>query len=349
MDRIHPPRVIAAVVNVLEEDGIAASDVLAGSGLAREQLRQPDTCVSYRQMEAVIRNALHLSKDPAIALRCGQRMHVNAFGMYGYAMLSSPSYAHGIDIVVRYSRLIGSVVDIGFSRDADVATCTYDLLLSRNPADDVYRFAIEFTCAAQLTLSRDLYGDAFGFLRLNFMHAAPAHADAYARAFACPVAFDQRANAVQIDAAWIDRPILADSGAQAFAHALGEQLLGRVGPGGGLAADIRRLLVTRPGRFPGIDAMAQELSLHPRTLRRRLDAERMTYRHLLAEVRMRLAIEYLGKTRMTNEEISSRLGYSDVANFRHAFNRWTGRSPSDFRERMRTGGEAAAVGLMRFA
>jgi len=48
-------------------------------------------------------------------------------------------------------------------------------------------------------------------------------------------------------------------------------------------------------------------------------------------VRMRLAIEYLRKTQMTNEEIAARLGYSDAANFRHAFTRWTYKNPSDFR------------------
>jgi AraC-like DNA-binding protein len=31
------------------------------------------------------------------------------------------------------------------------------------------------------------------------------------------------------------------------------------------------------------------------------------------------------------KEIASRLGYSEAANFRHAFARWIGRSPSDFR------------------
>ena len=34
---------------------------------------------------------------------------------------------------------------------------------------------------------------------------------------------------------------------------------------------------------------------------------------------------------MTNEDIASRLGYSDAANFRHAFTRWTGECPSEFR------------------
>jgi AraC-like DNA-binding protein len=34
---------------------------------------------------------------------------------------------------------------------------------------------------------------------------------------------------------------------------------------------------------------------------------------------------------MTTEEIGSRLGYSDAANFRHAFVRWTGKSPQEYR------------------
>ena len=33
----------------------------------------------------------------------------------------------------------------------------------------------------------------------------------------------------------------------------------------------------------------------------------------------------------TNEEIAARLDYSDAANFRHAFARWTGKNPSAFR------------------
>jgi len=34
---------------------------------------------------------------------------------------------------------------------------------------------------------------------------------------------------------------------------------------------------------------------------------------------------------MSNDEIAARLDYSDAANFRHAFSRWTGKSPSEYR------------------
>ena len=123
----------------------------------------------------------------------------------------------------------------------------------------------------------------------------------------------------------------ADPITNAMAREMCEKSLAEVNQAEGVAADIRRILVEHPGRFPSIEAMADELKLNPRTLRRKLDSEETSYREILAEVRMRLAIGYLRETGMTNEEIASRLGYSDAANFRHAFVRWTGKNPSDFR------------------
>jgi AraC-like DNA-binding protein len=45
------------------------------------------------------------------------------------------------------------------------------------------------------------------------------------------------------------------------------------------------------------------------------------------DVRHQLALRYLATTNFTVEVIAERLGYSDTANFRHAFRRWTGVSP----------------------
>jgi AraC-like DNA-binding protein len=51
----------------------------------------------------------------------------------------------------------------------------------------------------------------------------------------------------------------------------------------------------------------------------------------LAEVRCQLAKEYLRTTRLSTEDIADVLGFSDAANFRHAFRRWTGKPTSEFR------------------
>lgn len=332
VQRVHSTRRIAAVVAVLGEDGISAQRALAGTGLREADLKADTTRASYRQMETAFRNAMRLSKDPAIAFRAGQQMHVMAYGMYGYALLSSPSAVQGIDLATKYSRAFGAIADVAFSRDEDNATYMLEPLFSRNMKDEVYRFAVEFAFAAWQTLSKDVYGNAFGFSQIRVAYPAPANARVYRRIFQCPISFDQPRNELEFDASWLSHPLVRpDPVTTVMAADICEAFLGKPNMCGGVAADIRRTLLEHPGHFPSIEAIASELSIHPRTLRRRLEAEQITYRHVVAEVRMTLAVEYLRRTRMTNEEIAARLDYSDAANFRHAFARWTGRSPSAYR------------------
>ena len=332
LQHLYAPQRITAVVEVLAEDGIPASRALGGTSLKSSDLNDPNLRVSYQQVEMVFRNAIRLSRDPSIAFRAGERMHVMAYGMYGYAMLSTPTRAEVIDFVAKYSRILGVVAHIGFSRHEDTASHRLEPLLSRDPASDIYRFMLEFVFATCQTLSCDLYGSSFRFSKLSAVYAAPPYAESYHRVFRCPIEFGQRQNALEFDATWIDRPaVCPDEITRAEAARACEQLLDHTEERDGIAADIRRRLVERPGQFPSIEAMAATLSMHPRTLRRRLEAQQRTYRQILSEVRLKLALGYLRHTQMTNDEISARLGYSDAANFRHAFLRWTGKSPSDFR------------------
>jgi AraC-like DNA-binding protein len=52
---------------------------------------------------------------------------------------------------------------------------------------------------------------------------------------------------------------------------------------------------------------------------------------LIDELRMPVAIKYLRDTQLTIDDIADSLGFSEAANFRHAFHRWTQRAPQDFR------------------
>jgi AraC-like DNA-binding protein len=59
--------------------------------------------------------------------------------------------------------------------------------------------------------------------------------------------------------------------------------------------------------------------------------QKTSFRQLSDELRTYVALRYLRGTKMTNEDIAFALGFSDAANFRHAFRRWTGKALKDFR------------------
>jgi AraC-like DNA-binding protein len=326
----YSPHSIAAIVAELGRQGIDAATALEGTGLSREQIDAHTTKISYRQLDKVIRNALRLSKDPAIGLRAGQRMHVTAYGLYGYALLSSATRKAAEEFADRYVRVVGPFCDFAFSRNEATILTTFEPLHWTNPREDAHRFAVEFALSAHLTTIRDYVGADFRFAGAWVDYAAPAHAETYERTLDCPVGFGQNVSGYTYES--VDAPLpLADPRTFRMALEMCEDLLGDINNAGGMSADIRSVLIGQPGQYPTIESIAGRFRVHPRALRRKLEAEGATYRGIVAEVRKRLAIEYLRKTSMTIEEIASRLSYSDAANFRHAFVRWTGKSPSDFR------------------
>jgi AraC-like DNA-binding protein len=80
--------------------------------------------------------------------------------------------------------------------------------------------------------------------------------------------------------------------------------------------------------------IANRLALSERTLRRRLRALGTSYNKILQDVRSSTAKEWLRDSNLTMDSIAWRLGYTETANFRHAFKRWTGQSPQAFRRHL---------------
>ena len=68
-----------------------------------------------------------------------------------------------------------------------------------------------------------------------------------------------------------------------------------------------------------------------RTLNRHLREHGTSYLQILNDVRKELAIQYLRESDLSTDEIAERLGYTETTNFRRAFKRWTGKSPSVYR------------------
>jgi AraC-like DNA-binding protein len=98
------------------------------------------------------------------------------------------------------------------------------------------------------------------------------------------------------------------------------------------AEALRQLIATlMPLGYPAIDTLAEITGLHPRTLQRLLQRESLSYRQLVDEVRAERATVLLRDSGAPVTEIAFDLGYTDVSHFIRAFRRWTGVSPSRYR------------------
>ncbi len=104
----------------------------------------------------------------------------------------------------------------------------------------------------------------------------------------------------------------------------------------GVAGKVRQVLIANLESPPDADALAGQLGLSTRTLRRRLQQEQTSYRELIDDLRAQAASRYMRDTHLTVENVAFLLGFSDPAAFRHAFRRWTKTAPNEFRRSVRT-------------
>jgi AraC-like DNA-binding protein len=78
--------------------------------------------------------------------------------------------------------------------------------------------------------------------------------------------------------------------------------------------------------------VADLFAIHRRTLNRRLRAQGTTFKALVDETRYEVARQLLRDTRIPVAQVAAALDYSDPASFDRAFRRWSGTTPSAWRE-----------------
>lgn len=95
--------------------------------------------------------------------------------------------------------------------------------------------------------------------------------------------------------------------------------------------NIDQMLVNCDGHYPSLEMIASELGCSGRTLRRQLSGVGTSYQKMLNELRCKKAKQLLSSSTLCTEEIAEQLGFSDAANFRHAFKKWVGKAPGVYR------------------
>ncbi|MEQ9695629.1 AraC family transcriptional regulator ligand-binding domain-containing protein [Shimia sp. SDUM112013] len=98
---------------------------------------------------------------------------------------------------------------------------------------------------------------------------------------------------------------------------------------------VREFLYRTDWQEAYLENAARALKVTPRTLMRRLSAEDSSFQAIKDDLRRDLAIRGLQAGDKSIEEISQDVGFSSSANFHRAFLRWTGVTPSSYRQSMK--------------
>ncbi|QDX81989.1 hypothetical protein B9N43_12460 [Denitratisoma sp. DHT3] len=308
--------------------GFDSREVLCGTGLTEEQIQGffLGSSAVYRQ---IISNMIRLTGNDFIGVALGSEFKISDFGVLGYAALSSSTLRQSRGVLAQYCLLNQHII-------RPVSTITEKLwrveISEIHPLDDLISFAVEEYVSRAMELAFHLTNRHFPVLEMRVTYDAPRDLSVYRERFDCPVYFNQKKNVIQFDPDHIDDPIsLANPEVFKICEQQCRLISSRISKRDSLERKVRDMLINRPGNFPPVDDMADLLGVKPRTLRRQLQAEGISYQQILDDTRRDLALQYLEYTALTPKEIGFLLGYNDVSNFRRAFRSWTGSKLSDYR------------------
>lgn len=320
------------------ERGLPVDACLRNTGIDAADLSNPATEISAAQELQLIRNLLSglgPAASQGLGLDAGLRYHLSAYGIWGFALISSPNFRSAAEIAVRYLDL-----SYAFARYR-LENVGKDLLIVLDDSDvpeDLRQFLVERDFAAWANAAWEMRPGGFPGRSAQFRFPRPDYAWRFDKLCGVRPSFEAPLNAILIAAKDLDAPLPQANPMMArMCEEQCRQLLAKRSVRSGLAGQIRDRLLRNPGEMPSLETVAEELHMASRSLRRRLDEEGTTFRALVDEVRQALAEELLLSAHMKLAEIASRLGYTEPAAFINAFKRWKGMSPSAYRKLKRPG------------
>jgi AraC-like DNA-binding protein len=318
---------VSLVLNTFKAEGLSSEALLAGSGISAADLSRADTRITTNQEMLVCANAVALRRD--IGLELGRRMHVSSYGMLGYALLTSATLGDALRLALHYPALLGTLFELSLEEDGERIWLNAGDY-RENPA--LAPFNVEFCLVSMKVTCEDLLGHPLPLLGARFEYSAPDYQARYAERFDCPLQFDAVSNAFAFDKRWLEQPLpLADAIThQAMAERCRKHNTEFTGRQAWLGR-IRQLLAAQLSAAPGLDGLAKQLNCSARTLRRHLKDLGCSYQELLDELRFEQAKRLLCEDQLPIYRIAEALGFSETASFRHAFVRWSGVAPSQFR------------------
>jgi AraC-like DNA-binding protein len=322
------------MVTAAEIRGAATADILAGAGVARAVLEDPDARLPAAVVMGIWSELRRRTGDATLQLAAPACLPWGKYRVIDYLVAASTTIGGGVDRFARFFALIADAVTLTIGHDDGAHFVT----VARSDGGPVAPVYVDYVFAALVTRIRLHIRPGLRVLRVELRQGEPEDAASYADTFASPVVFGAVADRLFFaDAEWNASPLNAD-GALAqlmedHAHMLAAQRQSSVGEDDGFLRSVQDAITAALPEAATIENVARALHVSVRTLQRRLGEGGMTFRDVSEAIRGQLAAQYLADAKVGIAEVAFLLGFSDQTSFNRAFRRWTGDTPGRWRKR----------------
>ena len=276
---------------------------------------------------------ISLTDDPFLGLKLGTIYNLEAYGVFGYAILAVDSLAMALKVFNRFSLLTYTLHNISCDVQNGYGVVSMDMNKLKI-ADELKIFFADRDIAAVHVAFNHLLREKVTPECVWFTHDCQGQTDHYEAFFGCEVKTKMPTNRMIFSPALIQKPApYRDQQAYELCVQLCHTQMQKMISRNDVLGEVKHLLRSRPFYLNSLEAVAKQLNMSGRTLRRRLENQHCSFKDIQQEIRQEMAEEYLSLSQLGISAIAELLGYSEAGNFTHAFKRWhNGVSPKQFRK-----------------
>jgi len=309
-------RPLAGLLGRLGEDPAA---FLAALGVV--DTMAPETYVDADRVDRELAAIAESRDDPALGLTLAQLTIARPLGMFGHLVWLSGTVRDALTRAAKFYSMVSGRTRLSLHERDGVA------IVRQAPAAVSLRrgrILTELPFASLALRGREATGGKLALRAVRFAHAGEATA-IYSEVFAAPVQFSASCDEVELSAAALELELASADPITAAALEANVARLTAGRPGAPLVERVRRAVASLHGEA-SLAAVAGELGISPRALRRGLEAEHHTLREVVDNARRERADELLASGSSV-KEITFALAFTEPSAFSRAYKRWTGRAP----------------------
>jgi len=314
----------------LRQEGKDVAGVLSRAGLTPEEADDPTTRLEARSQIKVLQFAAEELHDDCLGIHLARSFDLREVGLLYYVMASSEQLGDALRNCERYSQINNEGVRLHFSSDRTATIALEYVKLDRR--SDWHH--LEFWLVTLLRICRKITDDKIAPLRLKVRHFRSDPPTEFKNFFGTDIEFGADADEIVFSAPIASLPIVGrDTHLNKLLRRYAEEALAsRPRRPATVQSKVERIIpqLLPHGRANAAE-VARQLGMSSRTLSRKLHDEGMSFAEILDDLRGALASRYLRERELPVSEIAWLLGYHEVSSLTHAFRRWTGKTPRQFR------------------
>jgi AraC-like DNA-binding protein len=316
----------------MEALGIDTDELLRDAGIEPDDYNHTEKRVPFEAEERLFKLCVQRTGDPSVGIDMVDHMNPTVYEALGVAMLCSSTLRNLCRRFERFFDIVSSLEKAVFYETE------YGGFIAEEPI-------VEYS-----EVTRGVHADAFAAVVIKFMRLVyrPDFAprlvelisspprdtyDKYYEHFGPNISFGADRTAIHVDTVDLDAPLTGSNSSLAFHNdQLAKAILADLRKHDLRARVYARLIEYLPAGECSREKVAHSLNMSESAFQKKLKAEGTSYQRVLDETRAELAKHYLGKSGLSISEAAFLLGFTDSSNFSRAFKRWTGSSPTDYRD-----------------